>query len=237
MEKELFKKIVNNYVSREGIDRLMSMLDRTDFYEAPASRNYHSNFEGGLLKHSLFVYRGFLTLLEGLFSENGFFLSEAIEKLKEGEILTEEELNKVQKAIQKTLKSEMVDLNSIVICCLFHDLHKLNYYEKFDKSVFKGYDEFGKKIFEQESQYKVREDQFVFGLDGTNSNYIIQSCMKLNYEEAIAIENHMGYISGMGLLPSASKAWTKSKLAALLHIADMVAAYIYESSGLFKEKS
>ena len=53
--------------------------------------------------------------------------------------------------------------------------------------------------------------------------------MGLTYEERLAIENHMGYISGMGLLPSASKAWTKSRLAVYLHIADMLAAYVYEN--------
>ena len=237
MEKELFKKIVNNYVSREGVDRLMAMLDRTDFYEAPASKNYHSNFPGGLVHHSLLNYSSLWDLIGVLAFNQGLTISLIIPKLKVGDVLTQEELEKVQTVLVKVLKSKVVTLESIVICGLFHDLHKLNYYEKVDKPVFKGYDESGKKIFEHEEQYKDREDQFVFGLDGTNSNYLIQSCMKLNYEEAIAIENHMGYISRMGLLPSASKAWTKSKLAALLHIADMMAAYVYESSGLFKEKS
>ena len=41
---------------REGIEELISFLDRTDFYKAPASTRYHGNFEGGLAQHSMKVY-------------------------------------------------------------------------------------------------------------------------------------------------------------------------------------
>ena len=44
-------------VNREGIDKLIDFLDRTDFYEAPASTKFHNNFKGGLAEHSLNVYK------------------------------------------------------------------------------------------------------------------------------------------------------------------------------------
>lgn len=41
---------------RQGIIELVNWLDGSDFKVAPASTQYHSNHEGGLLEHSLNVY-------------------------------------------------------------------------------------------------------------------------------------------------------------------------------------
>lgn len=54
--KEIFKSIVNENIKRNGIEELMDMLERTDFYTAPASRRYHDSEEGGLVKHSVDVF-------------------------------------------------------------------------------------------------------------------------------------------------------------------------------------
>ena len=43
-------------VERDGIDRLMEFIRKSDFYTAPASTKYHGAYEGGLLAHSLNVY-------------------------------------------------------------------------------------------------------------------------------------------------------------------------------------
>lgn len=50
-----FRDSVAEYVSRDGVDRLMGWLDSTDFYTAPASSRYHGAYEGGLVEHSLDV--------------------------------------------------------------------------------------------------------------------------------------------------------------------------------------
>lgn len=42
---------------REGIEELIASIRKTDFYTAPASTRFHSCHEGGLLEHSLNVYR------------------------------------------------------------------------------------------------------------------------------------------------------------------------------------
>jgi 23S rRNA maturation-related 3'-5' exoribonuclease YhaM len=43
---------------REGMPELLDWLDtKTDFYTAPASTQYHGNYGGGLLAHSLSVYK------------------------------------------------------------------------------------------------------------------------------------------------------------------------------------
>lgn len=41
---------------RRGIENVLSYLSTTDFYRAPSSTKYHSNYDGGLLDHSLLVY-------------------------------------------------------------------------------------------------------------------------------------------------------------------------------------
>lgn len=41
---------------RAGIDKLISYLESTDFFEAPASTKYHGNFKGALVEHSINVY-------------------------------------------------------------------------------------------------------------------------------------------------------------------------------------
>lgn len=41
---------------REGIEKLLEFIRKSDFYTAPASTRFHSCHEGGLLEHSLNVY-------------------------------------------------------------------------------------------------------------------------------------------------------------------------------------
>lgn len=42
---------------RPGIEKLVEYIRKTDFYTAPASTKYHGCHEGGLLEHSLNVYK------------------------------------------------------------------------------------------------------------------------------------------------------------------------------------
>lgn len=53
--KEEFIALLKS-LQRDGIDKLISYLEKTDFYKAPASTRFHGNYEGGLLEHSLNVY-------------------------------------------------------------------------------------------------------------------------------------------------------------------------------------
>jgi len=48
---------------REGMDKLVNYLENeTDFFEAPASTKYHSSYVGGLLIHSLNVFKRLMQL-------------------------------------------------------------------------------------------------------------------------------------------------------------------------------
>lgn len=56
MEKrERFEQLLQS-VSREGIDKLLVFIQKSDFYTAPASTRFHGAKEGGLLEHSLNVF-------------------------------------------------------------------------------------------------------------------------------------------------------------------------------------
>lgn len=56
--QEVREKIINllNSVDRAGMPKLVNYLYESDFFIAPASTNYHGNYEGGLAEHSLNVY-------------------------------------------------------------------------------------------------------------------------------------------------------------------------------------
>ena len=55
--KEEFVAIWREYIKREGNEKLLQYLLSTDFFTAPASSAFHSNFDGGLAYHSINVYK------------------------------------------------------------------------------------------------------------------------------------------------------------------------------------
>lgn len=221
--KVKFLNYLNQYCSqREGIDRAIDMLKRTDFFVAPASKKYHLAVEGGTCSHSLGVFYNMLDLLA--IDSKSEIIFGLVDKVKKGDNLLEEDYKVLDEATKKVF-GEKVSFISIVLTSLLHDCHKINFYEKVEKSVYKGLDANGKKMFETEVQYQMREDRLIFGNVGTNSNYIITSYMKLTFEEQLAIENHHGVDINGNQLPASGTAWSKSRLALYLHLADMKAAF------------
>ena len=47
--KERFIELLRS-TKREGIEKLIDFLEKTDFFTAPASTRFHSSYEGGLLR-------------------------------------------------------------------------------------------------------------------------------------------------------------------------------------------
>ncbi len=55
--KDKFIEIYKACINREGADAFLEyLLEKTDFFVAPASTRFHGAYEGGLLEHSLNVY-------------------------------------------------------------------------------------------------------------------------------------------------------------------------------------
>lgn len=56
--KEEFIELLKS-TNREGIENLINFLEKTDFFEAPASTRFHGDYKGGLVEHSIKVYEIF----------------------------------------------------------------------------------------------------------------------------------------------------------------------------------
>ena len=76
--KKEFQNIVSEKISRDGITELMAYLERSDFYQAPASKFGHSDYEGGLVSHSLNVYKRLRKYIETEYGNFDKFSEESI---------------------------------------------------------------------------------------------------------------------------------------------------------------
>lgn len=103
--KEKFIQIYQQFIKREGADKLLEYLTSpaSDFFTAPASSRFHSAFEGGLCEHSLNVYE----CLKGYLDTP---------------------------RVKNTYGFEYSD-ESVAIVALLHDLCKINVYKKGFRNV------------------------------------------------------------------------------------------------------
>lgn len=115
---------------------------------------------------------------------------------------------------------------SLAIISLFHDLCKTNFYKKGFRNVKN--EETGQ--WEKKQVYQV-EDKLGMG-HGEGSLYIIQSFMKLNRDEALAIRWHMGEFDNAvkGGDYSINTAKEQSPIVTLLHLADSWASSFLEKT-------
>lgn len=186
--KERFLEICKTKIHREGLDSLLDWLEKSDFYEAPASTKYHGNFSGGLLMHSLNVY---------------------------------DCLTRIVKNYEYPISEE-----SIAICALFHDVCKVNFYQKGFRNVK---DENGKWV--QKEIWEINE-KFPIG-HGEKSCIILQWFFgKLEVPELLAIRYHMGSFDAAvkGGDFGISKAYEMAPVAVMLHMADLEATYLKETT-------
>lgn len=125
-----------------------------------------------------------------------------------------------------TDEKENIPLESLLICGLFHDVCKANFYEETTRNVKNE----ATGVWEKRPYYAVN-DSFPLG-HGEKSLYIISKYMKLTDEEALAIRWHMGGFdeSVKGGSYSAGNAYNKSKLAVYLHVADLLSTYTEENN-------
>lgn len=56
--EEQFKELYRRYIHRESAEELLEWMEReTDFFTAPASTKHHLAYPGGLVEHSVNVFR------------------------------------------------------------------------------------------------------------------------------------------------------------------------------------
>lgn len=68
--KEQFLSIARHDIRRTGIDELLKWLEKSDFFEAPASTRYHGCYEGGLVQHCIDVYNSLHDELAFIYGDN-----------------------------------------------------------------------------------------------------------------------------------------------------------------------
>lgn len=99
--KEKFIEAFKNNIRRDGSEQLLSYLERSDFFTAPASSRFHLACEGGLCIHSLNVYNRLVQLLD----------------------------NQEDKLLCFPAGSNEDDVNeTVAIVSLLHDLCKIHFY-------------------------------------------------------------------------------------------------------------
>ena len=70
--KSTFLMLARDDIKRDGIEALLSWLEASDFFTAPASTKFHLSEEGGLCAHSINVYERLVRLCEAEWGEDGF---------------------------------------------------------------------------------------------------------------------------------------------------------------------
>ena len=176
--KERFITLLKT-TNRAGVDKIIAWLESTDFFEAPASTQYHENYTGGLCEHSLKVYDTF-------------------------------------KKLHKAFNLD-INVNSIIIMSLLHDVCKAGCYHKEKKNV---------KIGQNWTQvdYWKFDDNNPIGHGHKSVILLQQFGLTLNDLEIQSIITHMnGYEESKYF--SASNVYSKDNLTLWLHIADLISAY------------
>lgn len=62
--KARFMEIYKREITRDGADKLLEYLEKSDFFTAPASTRFHGSYPGGLVEHCLNVYDCLVDYLE-----------------------------------------------------------------------------------------------------------------------------------------------------------------------------
>ena len=68
--KDEFLEIFYDNIERDGAEKLVEWLEKSDFFTCPASARRHSAYRGGLCQRSINVYKRFVKLLECEYGEN-----------------------------------------------------------------------------------------------------------------------------------------------------------------------
>lgn len=179
--KERFLDIVNTNIKRDGIEKLVAYLEKSDFFTAPASTRFHDDYEGGLLDHSLRTYDHLKKLID-------FYKVPASDE-------------------------------TIAIVALFHDLCKIDCY-----TIEQRWRKDENNQWESYNTYKFDEKRH-YGGHGSKSVFIVNFYIKLTFEEAAAINCHMGFDGANDY--SIGDNFRTSPLSYLLHVADMLSTIPY----------
>ena len=203
-----FEELYNKYIlPRDGADRLLEFIRRSDFYTAPASTRFHLSEVGGLLQHSLNVY----------------------------ECLSKKKINPTW-ADRLADKDETIAVVALLhdLCKTYTYGKEFKNQKVYDKDIVAiseprqvKHDSKGDFVWMEVPTY-VTDNKFPLG-HGSKSIFFIQQFMKLTMEEIACIYWHMGaYNLDSSCYGELGKAIEKHPLVLALQEADMEASHLLE---------
>lgn len=201
-------------ITREGKDELMEYINKTDFYKAPASTQFHLSCEGGLLQHSLNVYDCLMAKKQSPIWKKTF------EEIPEESLIIMSllhDLCKVNFYVKGTKNQKTYEPEKVAAAEPWQRKHD-------DKGDF---------IWETVLRYEI-DDKMPLG-HGEKSVMLINCFMKLKPHEIYAIRWHMGFSEEKGMYKALGEAMEKYPIVLALHEADLEAAKILEDISGNKE--
>lgn len=218
--KERFVSLMQmiNDGRQEQAAYVLSWLESTDFFKAPASTRYHLSVPCGLLQHSLNVYDAMMSM---------------VEEVPDEEV---EENSRWQKFYRLRINGNEVarfSHNTLILVTLCHDVCKAKFYveepknkKEYSKNGSK-HDSLGRFDWIPYMGYTVN-DELPYG-HGEKSVMLLQQRIFLSMDEIMAIRWHMGaYGLNDGDARNFSEACRRFPLVQLLHTADQMAGIYLE---------
>ena len=195
---EKFEQLLTS-VNRDGIDKLLAYIRRSDFYRAPASTRFHSCHDGGLLEHSLNLYECLLS------KKQNPIWAEVLREVNDESLILVALLHDLCKSYLYVpeFKNKKVYSNTGT---------KRDEGGRFDWQAVKGYS---------------TDDKIPYG-HGEKSVMMIEEFIKLKPIERYAIRWHMGFTEPKEYWNTLTTAIKKYPVILAVHQADMEATYLLE---------
>ena len=208
--KERFETLMMAVSDRPGFDRLKDYIEKSVFYNAPASTRFHLSCEGGLLQHSLNVYDALIGRMQ--LQEDGEY-----HYIVSG----------------KSIAS--FSLGTLTVVALLHDICKTGFYAIEYRNIMIYSDTGSKRDAAGRFDWKVVSTYTINDINpyghGEKSVMMIEEFVKLSMEERYAIRWHMGMANcGQEQLQAFNASCELYPLVLLLHNADQEASHFMEST-------
>lgn len=158
---------------RQGIESVISWLEKTDFFTAPASTMFHGNYLGGLLEHSMNV------------AHIAVMIKEMLDNILSGRKYSDCDDYLAKQIINKRDRLSSISRESVLIVSLLHDICKANIYTKEKRN---------KKIngkWEEVDVYGVDYSQLPLGHGEKSVILLLRLGLELTDDELLAIRWHM----------------------------------------------
>lgn len=195
---ELLESLLKS-TNRPNIDNLINYLRTSDFYTAPASTRYHSCYSGGLLQHSLNVYRCLVDKLNN---------------------------NPTWQNVKPEDDSSLIIISLLHDLCKTNFYIEEPKNKKVYSEYGSKRDSVGRYDWEVVQGWKI-DDKFPYG-HGEKSVMMIEQFIDLSPVERYAIRWHMGFTEPKESWNTLGSAIKKYPIILALHEADIEATYLLE---------